>query len=220
MDHTCRGQQLGRPALRKLQIEARRMAPQKRGGAMTSGSILRKPLFGGPFGSGRFELATQAIVSGGLHAVRFMVIEPSAGLVVCIAGSKSDVLATARRALRARDDAREPPLWCQSRLWSDAELAAVPAPAPAMPAGPRVSRRRRQVHERSSGRCHYCGCDLKLESSSWHVEHQMPRALGGGDGMPNLVAACATCNLRKGDRSAIEFVWAVGQSRRRWGQRR
>ncbi|OWQ90828.1 hypothetical protein CDN99_11715 [Roseateles aquatilis] len=185
---------------------------------MTASHILRKPLFGGPFGSGRFELATQAIVSGGLHAVRFMVIEPSAGRVVSIAESKSDVLATARRVLRTRDDAGELPLWYQPRLWSDAELAAVPPPA--TPAGPRVSRRRRHVHERSGGRCHYCGSDLKLESSSWHVEHQMPRALGGSDGMPNLVAACATCNLRKGDRTAIEFVWAVGQSRRRWGHRR
>ena len=68
-----------------------------------------------------------------------------------------------------------------------------------------MSRRRREVFARSDGRCHYCAAVLRLDGK-WHVEHQMPRALGGGDELPNLVAACAPCNLSKRDRTALEFM--------------
>jgi 5-methylcytosine-specific restriction endonuclease McrA len=68
-----------------------------------------------------------------------------------------------------------------------------------------VSRRRREIFERSAGKCHYCGTPLTLVGK-WHVEHQQPRALGGGDDPLNLVAACVRCNLAKSDRTALEFV--------------
>jgi hypothetical protein len=48
-------------------------------------SLLRKPLLGGVFGKGEFELATQPTVSNGLHAVKYMVIQLAAGQVVSIA---------------------------------------------------------------------------------------------------------------------------------------
>ncbi|MCB2039169.1 MAG: HNH endonuclease, partial [Ottowia sp.] len=68
-----------------------------------------------------------------------------------------------------------------------------------------VSRRRRSIFEQSQGRCHYCGAALDL-TGKWHIEHQLPRALGGTDEGLNLVAACVPCNLSKSDRTAIEFV--------------
>jgi 5-methylcytosine-specific restriction endonuclease McrA len=68
-----------------------------------------------------------------------------------------------------------------------------------------VPRRRAEIFERSQGKCHYCGEVLTLDGK-WHVEHQFPRALGGGNGSLNLVAACVRCNLAKSDRTAIEFM--------------
>lgn len=61
------------------------------------------------------------------------------------------------------------------------------------------------LFEQSQGQCHYCAAVLTL-GGKWHVEHQLPRALGGGDGEMNLVAACVPCNLSKRDRTAIEYV--------------
>lgn len=168
---------------------------------MTSASMLRRPIMGGPFGEGEFELATQPIVSHGLHAVRFLVIQPRAGRVLAIAESKAEALAGARRVLHATAAANDEPAWQQHRLWAESELTAVdavPTPRPA-------PRRRRQVFERSGGCCHYCGTTLSLDGK-WHVEHQLPQALGGTDAPLNLVAACVECNLTKSNRTALEFV--------------
>ena len=173
---------------------------------MSPPSMLRKPLLGGPFGNGQYELATQPTITNGLHAVRFTVIEPRAGRVLSIAETKVDALAGARRVLRGQIDADgAEQAWYQPRLWSDADLAVIDADPPPRP----VSRRRREVFESSGGLCHYCRAPLTLDGQ-WHVEHQMPRALGGTDDAANLVAACAPCNLAKGDRTAVEFVFHRG----------
>lgn len=167
-----------------------------------SAPMLRRPIYGGPFGKGEFELATQPTISNGLHAVRFLVIQPRVGRVLAIAESKTEALAGARRVLRATDAANDEPCWVQPRLWSDAELSVVSEPPPKP-----VSRRRREVFVRSGGCCAYCGTPLRLDGA-WHVEHQLPRALGGTDAALNLVAACERCNLQKSDRTALEFVVA------------
>lgn len=170
---------------------------------MNSPAMLRRPIMGGIFGQGEFELATQPTINNGLHAVRFLVIQPRAGRVLAIAESKSEALAGARRVLRATGLANDTePRWVQPRLWSDAELAVVGDPPPRP-----VSRRRRDVFARSGGCCAYCGTSLQLDGA-WHVEHQLPRALGGSEEALNLVAACEPCNLRKSDRTALEFVAA------------
>lgn len=164
--------------------------------------MLRRPIMGGIFGQGEFELATQPTITNGLHAVRFLVIQSRAGRVLAIAESKTEALAGARRVLRATHAANDEPRWVLPRLWSDAELSIVSAPPPKP-----VSRRRREVFMRSGGCCAYCGTLLRLEGA-WHVEHQLPRALGGTDEALNLVAACERCNLQKSDRTALEFVLA------------
>ncbi|CAM3884849.1 HNH endonuclease signature motif containing protein [Roseateles saccharophilus] len=164
--------------------------------------MLRRPIMGGIFGQGEFELATQPTISAGLHAVRFMVIQPRAGRILAISESKTEALAGARRVLRATGVANDEPRWVQPRLWSDAELSVVSEPPPRP-----VSRRRRDVFVRSGGCCAYCGTPLRIDGA-WHVEHQLPRALGGTDEALNLVAACERCNLQKSDRTAIEFMAA------------
>ena len=170
--------------------------------------MLRKPLVGGLFGQGRFELASQPVIAAGLHGVRYFVLEPRAGRVLAIASAKSEVLAAARRALQHAHDQAEP-AWRQASLWP-ADLHAVSDASP--PPRP-VSRRRREIFERSGGRCHYCGVGLEL-AGAWHVEHQLSQALGGDDALANLVASCARCNLRKGSMTAIEFL-ATGLAGRR-----
>jgi hypothetical protein len=164
--------------------------------------LLSKPIEGGPFGRGRFALASRPCVRAGLHAAQYLVIEPRGGLVLGISDDKAGALQQARRVLTAandlagdlKDDNRQGELF-----------PGIAAESAAAPTAREVSRRRREVFERSAGKCHYCGAVLALDGT-WHIEHMMPRALGGDDNAMNLVAACVRCNLEKRDRTAIEFV--------------
>lgn len=167
--------------------------------------LLQRAIYGGVFGNGRYTLATTPYVSRGLYAIRYMVLDPSAGPVLSVAGEKVLALSRARRVLEAANESR---FWnvgvagVQGQLWPLEELEPT---GPEAPVSAAVSRRRTEVFERSAGQCHYCGTRLDL-TGRWHVEHQLPRALGGGDEAMNLVAACVPCNLTKGSRTAIEFV--------------
>lgn len=173
-------------------------------GGNSAPAIRYRPIYGGIFGkSGEYVLGTMACVERGLHAVRFMVLHPSTGGVLAVATDKTEVLAQARRVLKAaatlasaNDEA-----FVQGSLWAEGELA---------PPDPRrkpkvVPKRRREVFDKSEGRCFYCGTVLTLDGR-WHIEHQMPRALMGPDDLVNLVAACVPCNLTKKDRTALEFI--------------
>lgn len=172
---------------------------------MSAERLLQRPIFGGLFGEdGRYALASMPCVSRGLYATRYMVVQPQAGVVLSISEDKVEALALARQRLAAANDRQmfEEHSATQGELWPDAPLLT-PTPAPAPVAY--VARRRRAIFEASGGRCHYCGTALEL-TGKWHIEHQLPRALGGGDGGLNLVAACVPCNLGKSDSTAIEFV--------------
>lgn len=172
---------------------------------MSGERLLQRPIIGGVFGDdGRYALASMPCVSRGLYVTRYMVVQPQAGVVLSVSEDKVEALALARQRLAAANDkqAVEERPTIQGELWPDEPvLMALPAPAPVT----YVSRRRRAIFEASKGQCHYCGTALEL-TGKWHIEHQLPRALGGGDGGLNLVAACVPCNLGKSDRTAIEFV--------------
>lgn len=177
-----------------------------------SGGLMQRPIFGGAFGTGKYFLATMPCVSKGLHTVRFMV-DPRAGSVLSVAEQKTEALASARRLLRAtealvrreaQEAASEPK---HAKLWAEDTPATSEAGAPIR----QTPRRRREIFAKSEGRCHYCSTALSLDGK-WHVEHQMPRALGGGDGLPNLVAACVSCNLSKRDQTAVEFTAKRGRA--------
>jgi hypothetical protein len=163
-------------------------------------TLLHRPIFGGAFGQGQYSLATVPTISNGLHAVRFMVVDARGGAVLSVSNDKLEAMAMARRHLHlaAPQRAANDELWKQDTLWPD----LAPSAAPKMR---RVSRRRREIFGRSGGRCHYCRGALDLEGV-WHIEHMVPRALGGGDAPLNLVAACAPCNVSKRDLSSLEFV--------------
>ena len=175
-------------------------------------AIRYRPIYGGIFGkSGEYVMSTMACVERGLHSIRYMVLHPKSGGVLSVANDKTEALAQARRVLKAaaqltsaNDDS-----FTQGALWAEHEL---PEPVPGAAATPKaVPRRRRQVFDKSEGKCFYCGTALRLDGK-WHVEHQMPRALMGPDELPNLVAACVPCNLAKSDRTALEFIAQGGTS--------
>lgn len=66
---------------------------------------------------------------------------------------------------------------------------------------PRIKLTRREVFRRDNYTCQYCGRrDISLT-----VDHVIPRHMGGKHIWTNVVAACATCNHRKGGRRLDEM---------------
>jgi 5-methylcytosine-specific restriction endonuclease McrA len=55
---------------------------------------------------------------------------------------------------------------------------------------------RRAVFARDDWTCQYCGARSQLT-----VDHVIPRSKGGASSWENIVASCAPCNRRKGDRT-------------------
>ena len=58
---------------------------------------------------------------------------------------------------------------------------------------------RKNVLRRDRSTCQYCGSRSNLT-----IDHVLPKSRGGRDTWTNLVAACVTCNNRKGDRTPDE----------------
>ena len=61
----------------------------------------------------------------------------------------------------------------------------------------------RQVEQRASGRCEYCLMHQSLQGATFHVEHVIPRSLGGASSLENLAWACPSCNLHKSNRVEV-----------------
>jgi hypothetical protein len=56
--------------------------------------------------------------------------------------------------------------------------------------------------------CAYCG------GKASQLDHVIPRALGGGDTMRNLAAACGPCNIEKGGRTPEQWkAWRLARGR-------
>jgi len=62
---------------------------------------------------------------------------------------------------------------------------------------PRIRLTKREILRRDEYTCQYCG----QHSAHLTVDHVVPRRLGGLHSWENLVAACPTCNHRKGGRT-------------------
>jgi 5-methylcytosine-specific restriction endonuclease McrA len=58
---------------------------------------------------------------------------------------------------------------------------------------------RRAVFARDGWECQYCG-----GRGSLTMDHVIPRSKGGDTSWENVVACCAQCNRRKGDRSVSQ----------------
>ena len=64
--------------------------------------------------------------------------------------------------------------------------------------------RRDDVFARDGYRCVYCGQTLRAEELT--VDHVEPQAKQGDNSLGNLVTACRACNLRKGGRTAWDWL--------------
>ena len=62
-------------------------------------------------------------------------------------------------------------------------------------------RLRAEILKRDNGICFYCG---SVEATT--VDHLTPINRGGTDSPTNLTACCKRCNLRKGDKTADEYI--------------
>lgn len=62
---------------------------------------------------------------------------------------------------------------------------------------------RRGIFARDGGRCVYC------QGPAETIDHVVPRSRGGQHSWDNVVAACARCNHRKGDRTLAELGWRL-----------
>jgi 5-methylcytosine-specific restriction endonuclease McrA len=65
---------------------------------------------------------------------------------------------------------------------------------------PRVKLTRREIFSRDRHTCQYCG----RQAHDLTLDHVMPRHRGGAHSWENLVAACKSCNHRKGAQTPEE----------------
>jgi hypothetical protein len=65
--------------------------------------------------------------------------------------------------------------------------------------------KRALVFQKNDGKCFYCDDQLVIDGE-WHIEHKYPKSKGGSNDIENLVPACPSCNLRKKDKTAKEFL--------------
>ena len=70
---------------------------------------------------------------------------------------------------------------------------------------PRVKLSRREVFARDKHTCQYCG----TTSRDLTIDHVIPKHRGGRHEWENLVAACRTCNHRKGSKTLAEARMAL-----------
>lgn len=77
------------------------------------------------------------------------------------------------------------------------------------------TRMRFEILRRDGFRCRYCG--TKAEEVELHVDHVVPRSLGGTDDADNLAASCQPCNAGKGsialDSETVDEISAVSADR-------
>lgn len=88
---------------------------------------------------------------------------------------------------------------------------------------PIINARAISLAEAQNWRCCYCcsvmdifviGDALRMKGSHATVEHFVPRSSGGRNAIENLVAACQTCNTRRGTGDPLNF-WLSTQPFRR-----
>ena len=56
------------------------------------------------------------------------------------------------------------------------------------------------AEQRAGGRCEYCHAPQHVCGYRFHLDHILPKSLGGSDLLTNLSFSCASCNLAKGEK--------------------
>ena len=62
---------------------------------------------------------------------------------------------------------------------------------------------RRKVMERAQNCCEYCQLSQQGQEATFHIDHVIPRALGGTTEFKNLAVACVSCSLRKSAKTLV-----------------
>jgi 5-methylcytosine-specific restriction endonuclease McrA len=171
----------------------------------------RKRILGGVFSAGEFYLGAHP----GYENDR-RVFERVSGLDFSVDETKEGALAVARERILLIDwylpslldmwaerNADVILRWDEMRANSEAHAAIRKAREEARANKP-IPRRRQAIFDEAGGKCHYCKTELELRGR-WHIEHKLPKALGGDNSPDNLVAACAPCNHAKKDKTDVEF---------------
>ena len=70
---------------------------------------------------------------------------------------------------------------------------------------------RRNVLDRDRSTCQYCG----YKGDSLTLDHVIPRSRGGKDSWNNLVAACVSCNINKGNKTPKEALMPLKKEPRK-----
>jgi hypothetical protein len=63
---------------------------------------------------------------------------------------------------------------------------------------------RRLVIQRAGNRCEYCGLSQAGQEATFHIDHVIPVAAGGGTVEDNLALACVSCSLYKSARQMVQ----------------
>jgi len=61
------------------------------------------------------------------------------------------------------------------------------------------------LRNKQKGRCFYCGKELDNKGRG-HTDHKTPLSKRGEHAIQNIVFACSRCNLKKGTKTAEEFL--------------
>ena len=69
---------------------------------------------------------------------------------------------------------------------------------------------REKIYKKTNGKCAYCGCTLPYEKMQ--IDHVIPLNLGGSDTEENMLAACRSCNHRKGTLTVDKFRHSIEQA--------
>lgn len=176
-------------------------------------SIRLKPIYGGTFGNGEFSTGTLLITTNEKHGFWHVVAHTSTGLVLVLGESKQQALSRFREFLKPELKMHFIARLATYEAQQKAEIERVSQEVESLRTGEgkshkskirSIPRRRRQIFDEAGGRCHYCSTELVLDGV-WHIDHKMPKALGGSNERTNLVASCAPCNTAKRDTTDIEF---------------
>lgn len=170
--------------------------------------VKSKPLIGGCWGASGYRLSSM-LFRGRLFSVEYSVTDDSGYLIFGSGSTAEGALKQARTVIHATPVSYLCAAIHEMRYWvRNAESTASKFIVERIPEKPLhiplIPKRRIRIFEASNGKCHYCGVALEL-TGKWHIEHKMPKALMGSDEPNNLVASCAPCNLKKRDKTDIEF---------------
>ena len=66
---------------------------------------------------------------------------------------------------------------------------------------------RMQIHAKTEGRCHFCGCDVSVDS--FEADHVKNHTSGGSSKAENFLPSCSTCNNYRWHYSHEELQWIL-----------